>query len=122
MEQANFRKDRYLAEEVERSTKRRRETSEGSEGHVPGPNDQELFDDGTLGDQEMMMETHETKETSSSGESGQRSAERSENEKMPAGREALKVAMSCQFLKQACQLPQMGMEKWTWEAPSNQPN
>ena len=30
------------------------------------------------------------------------------NEKMPAGREALKVATSCQFLKQVHQLPQMG--------------
>ena len=30
VEQANFRKDQYLAEEVERITKRRRETSEGS--------------------------------------------------------------------------------------------
>ena len=34
VEQANFRKDQYLVEEVERSTKRRRETGEGSEGHV----------------------------------------------------------------------------------------
>ena len=33
------------------------------------------------------------------------------NEKMPAGREALKVATSCQFLKQAHQLPQMEMDK-----------
>ena len=30
VEQANLRKDQYLAEEVERITKRRRETSEGS--------------------------------------------------------------------------------------------
>ena len=78
VEQANFRKDQYFAEEVERSTERR-ETSEGSEEHVPGPDDQELLVGGTQGDQEMVMETHETKETSSSGEGGQRSAERSES-------------------------------------------
>ena len=139
VEQANFRKDQYLAEEVERSAKRRRETSEGSEGHVTGPGDQELPEGGTQDDPEMMMENHETKETSSSRESGQRSAERREssmqggssaklmmnskkNEKKPAGREALKVATSCQFLKQAHQLPRMGMEKSTWEVQGNQPN
>ena len=65
VEQANFRNDQYLAEEVERSTKGRRETSEGSEGHVFGPGDQELLEGGTQGDQEMVMETYETKETSS---------------------------------------------------------
>ena len=79
VEQANFRKNQYLAEEVERSAKRRRETSEGSEGHVTGPGDQELPEGGTQDDPEMMMENHETKETSSSRESGQRSAERRES-------------------------------------------
>ena len=87
----------------------------------------------------MVMESHETKEASSSGESGQRSAERSEssmqeevssakpkmnsqkNEKKPAGRAALKVATSCQFLKQAHQLLRMRMEKSTWEVRGNQP-
>ena len=44
------------------------------------------------------------------------------NEKKPAGREALNVATSCQFLKQARQLPHMGMEKSTWEVQGNQPN
>ena len=65
-----------VAEKVERSAKRRGETSEGSEGHVTGPDDQELPEGGTQDDPEMTMENHETKETSSSGESGQRSAER----------------------------------------------
>ena len=63
-----------VAEKVERSAKRRGETSEGSEGHVTGPDDQELPEGGTQDDPEMTMENHETKETSSSGESGQRSA------------------------------------------------
>ena len=79
VEQANFRNDQYLAEEVERSAKRRRESSEGSEGHVTGPGDQELPEGGTQEDPEMTMENHETKETSSSRESGQRSAERRES-------------------------------------------
>ena len=52
VEQANFRKDQSLAEEVERSTKRRRETSEGSEGHVLGQGDLEPSGSGTQGDQE----------------------------------------------------------------------
>ena len=105
--------------------KRRRETSEGSEGLVTGQGDQELPEGGTQDDPEMTMENHETKETSSSRESGQRSAERREssmqggssakpmmnskkNEKKPAGRRALMVATSCRFLKQAHQLPRMG--------------
>ena len=40
VEQANFRKDQYLAEEVERSSKRRRETSERVDGNVHGQGDQ----------------------------------------------------------------------------------
>ena len=61
VEQANFRKDQNLAEEVERSTKRRRETIEGLEGHVLGQGDQEPPEGGTQSDQEMVMESHETK-------------------------------------------------------------
>ena len=79
VEQANFRKNQYLAEEVERSAKRRRETSECSEEHVIGPDEQELPEGGAQDDTEMTMENHETKETSSSRESGQRSAERRES-------------------------------------------
>ena len=66
-----FEKDQYLAEEVERSAKRR--------GHVTGPGDQELPEGGTQDDPEMMMENHETEETSSSRESGQHFAERRES-------------------------------------------
>ena len=66
VEQANFRKDQYLAEEVERSTKRRRQT-------VRAQRDTESA---TQGDQEMVMENHEAKEASSSGDTGRRSAER----------------------------------------------
>ena len=69
----------------------------------------------------MTMEKHETKETTIRGKKGELNARVGssakpmmnswKNEKKPAGREALKVATSCQFLKQAHQLPRMGMEK-----------
>ena len=44
------------------------------------------------------------------------------NEKKPVGCAALKVAKSCQFLKQAQQLLRMLMQKSTWEVQCNQPN
>ena len=40
VERANFRKDKYVEEEVEQSRKRRREMSESSEGHAHGQADQ----------------------------------------------------------------------------------
>ena len=43
------------------------------------------------------------------------------NEKKQVGCAALKVAKSCQFLKQAQQLLRMLMQKSTWEVQCNQP-
>ena len=40
VERANFRKDKYVEEEVEQSRKRRREMSASSEGHAHGQADQ----------------------------------------------------------------------------------
>ena len=80
VEQANFRKDQYLTKDVERSTKKRRETSEGSEGHGLGQGDQERPGRGEGAELKVtMMQSHETKEASSSGGSGQRSADRMES-------------------------------------------
>ena len=56
------------------------------------------------------------------GPSAKRKINFKKNEKKPAGCAALKVATSCQFLKQARQLLRMLMQKSTWEVQGNQPN